>query len=104
MAVFNPAGMTPAQLIANVQGKLEAHRQDLNRIKDLHDWSSGISSADLVAIGFASQDATDLLSSINDAYGEYLIHTTGSDPNHPPAGAPYVYAASQNRVLGPGSH
>jgi hypothetical protein len=102
MAIFNAANTNPGVLIANVVQELKNHRAALDALNDRYAWSSGISAADLQAapISMTAADANALLAAIADAHAEYLIHTTGTDPSHPPAGPAYVYAASQNQVIG----
>ena len=97
--MFNSTGLTALQITVNVQNKLAAHRRALEDLADVYAWSSGVAASDLVAIGFSAADAQSLLNAIADAHGEYMIHTTGTDPRNPPA--PYIYAASQNALLGP---
>ena len=102
MAIISAGNMTASQIIGTVQGALSAHRAALDRIADLYAWTSSISAADLEAapISMPAADANAILAAVADAHGEYLIHTAGSDPNHP-INPPYVYAASQTAVLGP---
>ena len=102
MAIINSGGMTASQIIAIVQEALGAHRAALERVNELYAWTSGIAAADLEAapLNMAAADANALLAAVADAHGEYLIHTAGSDPNHPINPA-YVYAASQTALLGP---
>jgi hypothetical protein len=95
-------GQSQAQILANVQTKLSNFRAALLECANLYSWSSGISSQDLVGIGFSAADADALLTAINDAHAEYLIHTTGVPPStYPQPASGYVYMASQNAVIGP---
>ena len=103
MAIVNAGGMTASQIIVIVQEALSAHRAALIRLgEEIYPWTSSISAADLEAapLNMPAADANALLSAVADAHGEYLIHTAGSDPNHPLNPA-YVYGASQTAVLGP---
>lgn len=104
MAVFNAENLSAAQLINTIAGKLERHRAALSDIAELHAWSATVSAADLSAapISMDPGDANAVLSAISDAYAEFLIHTTGLPPGtYPQPPSAYVYADSQNRVIGP---
>lgn len=102
MAIFNSANTSVAAIIQNTQMKLKALRAAYDEILELYAWSSGVSVADLTAIGFTSADAATLLSAIADAHAEYMIRTTGQPPGtYPQAASAYVYAASQTQVIGP---
>jgi hypothetical protein len=95
-------GQSKAQVLANVQTKLSQLRAALQDIDDVYSWSSGVSEADLVGLGFTPADADALLSAIQDAHAEHLIHTTGLPPaTYPQPASAYIYAASQNAVIGP---
>jgi hypothetical protein len=96
-------GLSQEQVLSLVQQALLLHRNGLEAMEHLHSWSAGISSADLVALGFASADADAILASIADGYAEYQIHLSGQAPSTYPqvTGTPYVYSASQNAVIGP---
>lgn len=103
MPIINASNMSASQILAIVQEALSAHRAALIRLgEEIYPWTSGISAADLEAapISMPAADANALLAAVADAHGEYLIHTAGSDPNHP-INPPYTYAASQTAVLGP---
>lgn len=101
MAVFS--SITQAQVVQLVQQRLLALRAALDGVNDLFGWTSGVSAADLVTLGFSQADAGQILSAVADAHAEYLVHTTGQAPSTYPqvTGTPYVYAASQRLVLGP---
>jgi hypothetical protein len=102
LAIFNAAQQVSGSVIINVQAKLVALRKAFDDIATLYAWSSGVSSADLQAIGFSAADAATILSAIADAHAEYLIRTTGQPPGtYPQAASAYVYAASQTQVIGP---
>lgn len=102
MAIFNATPGYWGVIAGQATQALKAHRQALNTLNDLYQWASGVSAADLEAVGFTSADANTLLSAINDAHAEYLIHTTGQPPGtYPQAASAYVYGASQNQVIGP---
>lgn len=102
MAIINGASLSASQIIAIVQEALGAHRAALQRLNEIYAWTSSISAADLEAapVSMPAADANALLAAVADAHGEYLIHTAGSDPNHP-INPPYAYAASQTALLGP---
>jgi hypothetical protein len=96
------SGFSRLQILNNVQSKLVQLRAALEAVNDLYGWASGVSSADLVGIGFSQADANALLSAIADARAEYLIRTTGLPPGtYPQPASAYVYGASQNQVIGP---
>jgi hypothetical protein len=101
--IFNSSNQNSGVIIGNAQAKLAAHRKALEEAADLFAQFSGVTQADLSAapINMPAGDANSLLSAIADAHAEYLIHTTGQPPGtYPQASAAYVYAASQNQVLG----
>lgn len=104
MAIVNATNLTAAQIMQQVISALRNHRQALEVINDLFAWSSGISAADLTAapINMPASDANAILGAIADAHAEVLIHTTGQPPgSYPQAASAYIYAASQNQVIGP---
>jgi len=96
--MFNAQYTQPGQLIGQVQQGLMAMRAAMAAVSDMYAWSSGVSSAELVACGLPQADADALLSAIADAHGIAMIFNTGSDPRNPPAN--YVYGASVRRVIG----
>jgi hypothetical protein len=103
MAIVNAENLTAGQIIAIVQEALSAHRAALIRLgEEIYPWTSGIAAADLEAapINMPAPTANALLAAVADAHGEYLIHTAGSDPNHP-INPPYSYGNSQTALLGP---
>src|SRR5260370_35727992 len=101
MAIFNQAQNTPGIIIGNVQQTLKALQKAFDEINDVFGWSSGVSQADLVAVGFVAGDATALLTAINDAHAEYVLRTTGLPPStYPQPASVYVYAQSQNAQIG----
>lgn len=100
MAVFG--GITQAQVTQAVTSKLIALRTALNDVADLHEWTSGLSEADLMNIGFAQADADAILSAVADASAVAQIYTTGLPPGtYPQPASAYVYEASQAGVIGP---
>lgn len=96
-------GLSKAQILSSIQGKLNNLRAALNDVDDLHTWSSGISAADLIAVGFSSGDANALLSAMADANAMTQIYRTGQPPSvgYPQASSAYIYEASQSQVIGP---
>lgn len=95
-------GLTQAQVLASIQGKLVNLRNALDAVKDLYGWASGISAADLVALGFSTADAPTLLSAMADANALAQIYETGLPPStYPQPPSAYVYAATQRQVTGP---
>lgn len=100
MAIYGP--ITEAQVIQLVQQKLLALREALNEVADLYNWTAGISSGDLVSLGFASADAGLILSAVADANAIASIYSTGLPPStYPQPASTYVYQSSQARVIGP---
>jgi hypothetical protein len=100
--MFTGSTLNAGVIAGTVQQKLKAHRAALNDLNDLYAWSSGISAADLEGAGFTAADAQELLSALNDAHAEYVLHNTGQPPAaYPQAASSYMYAASQNQVIGP---
>lgn len=102
MAVFNSSQFNTGVVAGSVQQKLIALRNALVSVQELYGWSSGVSAADLEAIGFSAADANALLSAVADANALAQIYTTGQPPNtYPQAASAYVYASSQRQVIGP---
>jgi hypothetical protein len=101
--VYNESGLTAAQLNNTAALIFRNLRDALTAAAELHSWTSGLSSAELVAAGFSSTGAADTyLSAAADGHALYLIHTTGLPPgSYPQPSSAYVYAASQNQVIGP---
>lgn len=101
MAIFG--GISQAYITNNAQAKLSALRNALIDAEQMYLWLSQYANADLVALGFASADATDILSAFADANALYQIYMTGQAPGTYPqvTGTPYIYAASQRTVIGP---
>ena len=95
-------GLTQAQMLATIQGKLISLRNALEGVQALYGWSSGLSAADLEGIGFSPADAGALLSAMADANALAQIYAAGQPPStYPQAASAYVYAASQRQVIGP---
>lgn len=90
---------TSGQILQKAQSTILQLRVALEACADLESWAAGISQADLVTAGFTSADASAVLSALADANGLAQIYKTGTDPRNPGAG--YVYANSQNVVIGP---
>lgn len=97
MAVF--AGLTPQEFNNYAQIALQRHRDALVAIKEVSDGIAGESVQDWVTAGMPQTQAQTLYNAITDGMGEYNIHYTGSDPRN--VGAGYIYAASQEQVIGP---
>jgi hypothetical protein len=96
-------GMTQTQILASVQGKLNNLANALEDINKLYRWASGLSAADLQAapLSFSNPDAVAILTAINDAHAEFVIHTTGQAPgSYPQVTNPYNFGASQSALLG----
>ena len=101
MAVFNPGGSTAASIITVTRQKLLALRTALEGVADLYIWSSGLSAADLEAVGFSAGDAATLQSALADADAIAQIYQTGLPPStYPQPSSAYVYGASQRQVIG----
>lgn len=95
-------GLSQAQILASIQGKLINLRNALDDVANLYDWSSGVSASDLEAIGFNDTDAATLLSAISDANALAQVYHTGEPPEtYPQATSDYPYSASQLQVIGP---
>jgi hypothetical protein len=104
MAIIGASNLTAAGILSQVARALINHRQALEVLNDLYAWSSGLSAADLTAapISMSAADANALLSALADAHAEYVLHNTGQPPAaYPQAASSYMYAASQNQVIGP---
>jgi hypothetical protein len=100
VAVYGP--ITQAMVNQLVTQKLLALRVALHDVIDLYKWTSGLANADLVAIGFASADAGDILSAAADANALAQIDATGLPPStYPQPASAYVYATSRAAVIGP---
>jgi hypothetical protein len=100
VAVFD--GITQAIVTQQVQAKLGALRDALAGVQDMHNWTAGVAGSDLVALGFSSGGASDILSAVADANALAQIYQTGLPPGtYPQPAAAYVYEASQAAVLGP---
>lgn len=108
MAIINAENWTAGQIMARVSGALVNHRQAMEVLNSIYAWTSGITAADLEAAppngpGLSVVDANAVLTAVADAHAEYLIHVTGQAPSsYPQVSSPYVYAASQNALIGPG--
>jgi hypothetical protein len=90
------------QVAANVQTRLMALRSALEGIEELYGWFAGIGASDLETLGFNSDDASSLLSAVNDANALAQIYSTGLPPStYPQPPEAYVYANSQRIVIGP---
>jgi len=101
MAMFD-TGQTKGQILSTVQAKLFQLRAALIDCNSEYAWASGVSTTDLVGIGFSSADAGTLLAAINDAHAVFMIYSTGLPPGtYPQPPSAYVYAASQAEVIGP---
>lgn len=107
MAIVNAANVTAAGLMQSLRQALRNHQRALEVIEETYAWAAGISAADLEAMppngpGMTSADAMAFLTAVNDAHAEYLLHTTGLPPGtYPQPPSAYVYAASQNALMGP---
>jgi hypothetical protein len=101
--VFNASALNSGQINQRVVAILLNVRVALQQAADLQGWAAGVSLADLEASGFSPADSAALLSAIADAGAVAQFYNTGLPPStYPqPAGAPYVYAASQRQVIGP---
>lgn len=97
MPVFG--GLTPQQFINYAQLALVRHRDALLDVKKVSDGIAGYSQQDLINAGLTAAEASAITAAIADGMGEYNIHYSGSDPRNPGAG--YIYASSQEAVIGP---
>lgn len=96
-------GLTPAQVQSLIQNAMAAHRNALRTLQDLYGWSSGLAVADMeTAAGVSEADATTYLSAIADGNAEANTHFTGTPGgSYPAPSSDYIYAATQNQVIGP---
>lgn len=102
MSVFNPVQNSSGVIAGNVAQRLLNLRNALDAVQDLYGWSSGLSAADLEAVGFSAADASTLLSAVADAHALAQIYSTGLPPGtYPQPSSAYVYAATQRQVIGP---
>ena len=100
MAIYGQ--LTEAQINQLITQKLIALRDAMDAVRDLYVWTSGLANADLVAAGFASSDAGDILAACSDANALAQIYETGLPPgSYPQPSSAYVYGASQAVVIGP---
>ncbi len=103
------ASVTTDQVLNTARSLLAAHRRSLLDVQQYALWTAGISAADLQAIAtgtgapMSSADAGIILAAMADANAEAQIHFTGQAPGTYPqvTGTPYIYAASQVRLIGP---
>jgi soluble lytic murein transglycosylase-like protein len=101
--MFNAGNTSPQSVISQVQQGLAQIRSAMQTAEALHDWAAAVAQADLTnpppaGLGMPAADAQAILSACADAYGHFLLYSTGTDPRNPPAG--YVYGASQKLVIG----
>jgi hypothetical protein len=102
MAILNTNNLTQSQIVNNAISLLKQHRGILNDLAGYYAWSSGITAADLEALGLDAATAAGLLSAIADAHAEFQIHNTGLPPaSYPQPASAYVYAESQDALIGP---
>lgn len=100
--MFNSTNMTAQSVTQRVQALLRNLHDALDDVQSLYYWSSGLSQADLTAIGFSAADASTILSAISDANAVSQIFRTGLPPaTYPQPASAYPYMASQNQVVGP---
>jgi hypothetical protein len=101
MAINDPS-LTGQQVAALITQRLTALRNAVDSINDLYGWTSGIALADLEGLGLSAAWAGNLLSAAADAHALALIYSTGLPPGtYPQPSSAYVYAASQQQVMGP---
>ena len=98
MAIVNGSTMNPGQVSGSVVSALKLLRAAYNAVDDVYGWTSGISAADLEAIGFTAADATALLTAMNDAHAEHAFRVGTPVTTYP---ANYNYQASQDAFIGP---
>ena len=96
-------GLTQAQTLASIQGKLINLRNALSEVSELYGWTSGLAQADMeAAAGLSAGDASTALSAVADANALAQVYATGQPPGtYPQASSAYPYAASQRQVIGP---
>lgn len=98
MAVL-PGTTTEAEVLANAVRTLLNLRAALEAAADLYGWTSGNSAADLATLGMDAGTAAALLSAVADANALQVLYDTGSLPGS--YTLPYVFGASQRRLIGP---
>lgn len=99
MTLLNPNGNIAA--LMNIIAHLKAHRKALDDLMEDYKFTSTTVVADWTnpPIGMDAPTAQGMLNAVADAYGEWLIHNNGTDPNHP-INPVYPYGASQNALIG----
>ena len=100
--MFNSENITPQGLIASVSQGLVIVRAAMDVAGDMYAWSSGVSAADLMAVGngsMSSDDANAILSALADAHALNRFYNTGIPDGTYPSG--YIFGASQRIVIGP---
>jgi hypothetical protein len=101
MAINDP-NLTGQQVAAQVTQRLTTLRNALDGVGDLYGWTSGVALSDLEGLGLSAAWAGQLLSAVADAHALAQIYATGQPPgSYPQAASAYVYAASQQQVIGP---
>ena len=97
-------GITQQQVLGNVQQGLMQLRAALAAIKNLYGYTSALSQADLVGIGFSQADANAILSAVADANAFVEMYEKGTMPtsySYTAPATPYVFSNSQRNVIGP---
>lgn len=101
MAINDPT-LTGQQVGVLVVQRLQMLRQAVDAVNDLYGWTAGVAAADLEGLGLSAAWAAQLLSAVADAHAIGQIYATGQPPGtYPQAASAYVYAASQQQVMGP---
>lgn len=98
------SSITAAQILQQAQTVLLNLRRSAEAAADLEGWLSGISLSDLTnaGVGFSEGDAQAILTAVADANAIAQIYRTGLPPgSYPQPAQAYVYAASQQIVIGP---
>jgi hypothetical protein len=103
------AGNSATGITNNVQRALVNLRNALSDCEQMQLWAVGVSMADLIAAGFAtdpdddttSPDAQAIKSALADASAFASIFDTGNWPDGYPS--PYIFGASIRNIIGPRS-
>jgi hypothetical protein len=95
-------GLTPAQVLANLESALINLRNDLARVGEIYAWTQGLVTADMeTAAGLGAADANTVLSAYADANALLSYYSIGLPPAaYPQPVSAYPYGATQRQVIG----
>ncbi len=95
--------ITPAGILANVQGNLKQLRNSLYVAGEHKLWLAAYAQTDFTGapVSLPTQDVSDMFTAVADADAMRLFFLTGQPPpSYPQAVSAYIYAASVGRVVG----